>query len=77
MGASGQQCAHRGLILKHDVEISFGRTGRVSFARFNPDGAKGFERVEETLVRDVPGNSAQEDLGAVERVLMLPRRQLS
>ena len=66
------------LVVKDDVEIALGRRGRTALARpLYPDGPEGLECVDETLLRDVPGDSTQEDLAAVERVVMLPGRELA
>ena len=75
VGALRQESIDSVLVVKDDIEISLGRRGRAALARpLYPDGAEGLEGIDETLLRDVPGDSTQEDLAAVERVVMLPGR---
>jgi len=78
VSALGEQGSHSVLRVQDDVEISLGRRGRTSLAwPLDPDASEGFEGVDKTLLSDVPGDAAKEDLAAVEWVLVLPGRELA
>ena len=78
MSALRQESRHCCLTLKDDVEVALGWRWRGSFARpLDTDGSKRFEGIQETFLGDVPWNSAQEHLGAVQGILVLSGRKLS
>ena len=78
MSTLREQSCHWGFILKNDIQISFGGRGRSTFSwPLNSDGSKWLKSIEETLFCDVPWNSTQKHLWAVQRILMLSWWQLS
>ena len=78
MSALGQQSSHRVLGVEDDVEVPLRRRRRTSLpGPLYPDVAVGLEGVDQTLLGDVPGDAPEEDLAAVERVLVLSGRELA
>ena len=78
MSTLREQSCHWGFILKNDVQISFRWRGRSAFSwPLNSDRSKRLKSTEETLFCDIPWNSTQKHLWAVQRILKLSWWQLS
>ena len=78
MSALREQSSHRVLGVEDDVEVTLRRRRRTSLpGPLYPDVAVGLEGVDQTLLGDVPGDAPEEDLAAVERILVLSGRELS
>ena len=63
LGALGQEVRDIPLLLEHEVEISSRRRGVVASWPLNPDFSKLGKSLYQSLLRNVPGNSTEEDLG--------------
>merc|ERR1719427_291789 len=68
LGALGQEVRDVALLLEHEVEISSRWRGVVASWPLNPDFSKLGESLYQSLLRNVPGNSAEEYLGRVGRI---------
>ena len=65
-------------LLEDHIHIAFGRRWRVVFSGpLNADGTKLSKSLNQTVLSDIPGDTAEEDLARIDRVFVSAGRELT